>query len=196
MEWESTEGTMVRIYFLLAILALALSFTSDPACAGDLQFHAGGGGGVAIGDLANRAGIGFHGLFTVSYPLNRQASGGIAVAIRSEYHRFVADAEIDGDFVYLLAGPDLRISYDKGGGALLYLLLSGGYAYTERKGYENNGTEIPAVQENNLYATAGLGAEMGGKARLRPFVEVRFTDVSGAYVRDHLFFSGTIGIRL
>jgi hypothetical protein len=156
----------------------------------------GGGGGVAVGDLADRAGLGFHGLLTVGYPLNRQVSGGIILSIRTEYHLFLADSKTDGDFAYLLAGPDLRISYEKSGGSQIYLLLSGGYAYTERKSYQNNGAEVPSVQENNLYATAGLGAEMGGKAKLQPFVEVRFTDVSGAYIRDHLFFSGTIGIRL
>jgi len=196
MEWESREGTMVQFKILFAVIALALSFIGNSACAGDLRTHVGGGGGVAVGDLADRAGLGFHGLLTVGYPINKQASGGIALAIRSEFHLFAADSETDGDFVYLLAGPDLRISYDKTGGSMLYLLLSAGYAYTERKSYQNNGTEVPSVQENNLYATAGLGAEMGGKAKFRPFVEVRFTDVSGSYIRDHLFFSGTFGIRL
>ena len=63
----------------------------------------------------------------------------------------MADTENDGDFLYLLAGPDLRISYEKSTGAKLYLLLSGGYAYTERRSFEIGDSEVPPVQENNLY---------------------------------------------
>jgi hypothetical protein len=198
----------MRAVIVTVFVSTACLCWSPPALSADWRILVGAGGAPAFGELEKRAGFGLHGLAVLEHDLVTQDEGGIALAVRTEAHRFNSDIATEGDFQFLQAGLDIRLRFRQKSGSTLYLLLGAGYARVERMSFTTSQTrltpsgmvttesKVPSRSESDPYATIGAGTLLAGSGGITPFVEIRLTDISGTYIRDYLFLSGTIGIKL
>jgi len=192
---------------LLAVTFVLVSVTHSNS-APRISGYIAGGGGYAIGELAERAEFGFHGRLGIGLTLVPAPSGEIELIAQGGYNRFLSDIDTEGDFTLIPAGIDVKLGYRQQSGLTMYVILGGGYAYTRRESFimkrtvwEPSGPtvreqEINNRSENCFYISPGVGVEIHRSAFLTPFIELRFTDISGTYIKDYQFFTIAVGLRI
>lgn len=198
---------MARIRISILFL---LWLTGSTSCLAGSRagLYLGGGGNLAVGDLGERAETGYHAGLGAGVPLAAVPSGGIEFILRGFYHRLLSDTDTEGDFSFVAAGVDVKISYRQRNGSTLYLILGGGYAKARREQFMYRSAvatasglriierQIESRSENDFYASPGFGAELAAGGPIKPFIEFRFTDVSGTYISDYQFVTVTLGIKI
>jgi len=170
----------------------------------NLSFYLSAGSAISFGELSERAPYGFHGMAGFSFKPSPRTSPELEIVTSCQYSFFPANENIYGDFLFILAGLDLRLYLDPPGAGGFYVTVGGGYAYTRVEEYTYRtflGASvlserfIPEVTEHNPYFSPGLGYEFGKPKGLRFFIEGRLLNVFGGYIKNNTMLPFYLGVK-
>ena len=193
---------MLRIVLTFCFIFLSGSLYAQSGK--NLSFYLSAGSAVTFGELSERAPFGFQGMAGFSLKPFPRTSPELELVTSCQYSFFPAQEDIYGDFLFILAGLDLRLYLNPPGTNGFYITVGAGYAYTrvEEHIYRTFfGASvlaerfIPEITEHNPYFSPGLGYEFGKPQGLRFFIEARVLNVFGAYIKNNMMLPFKLGIK-
>ncbi|MEW6049907.1 MAG: outer membrane beta-barrel protein [Candidatus Zixiibacteriota bacterium] len=182
---------------VLIIAALFLICGGSPAAGEPTQgvhayVHA--GAGYTFGELSKQSDFGLAaGIALGITPVER--SSDIEFVLRGTMNLFPRRRDDLHSIQTLGGGLDLKLNLGRGDHLNPYLLLGCGYARMTIKAAKTGPRASGDFTENNFFGSPGLGIEIGRKGKVRWFLETRFTDISGSYLRDYQFLALSVGIK-
>lgn len=192
---------------ILVLCVTALIGSSSQAQHLQLHWYISAGGAHATGDLDDPTGFGYVGRIGVGITLIEARSGGLDMVAYGQYSRFPSRIDTEGDFGFITPAIDLQLQFEQTNGSVLYLVLGGGYARLQKAAFTFRQSKLTAsgqtiiekqvgrYNENDFFVSPGIGAFIGRASGVRPFVEIRYTDISGAIIPDMQYVSMLFGVR-
>ncbi len=178
------------------LLTLLVTATSLHAGAGrPIQIYAAGELAQPVGDLHDRVDGSPGGSLGLGYAPGFISTGEIEFVLRGGYERFNTNRNYGPDFRFITIGLDFKLNLTAASTSNYYLLLGAGYSHTGQCSFDVPGYTFKSHTEHNPYLSAGVGVEYR-RNPVSPFVQIRFTDVSGKQIGDYQFFKFALGLKL
>ncbi len=190
---EHTENTVMRWIWKSSLFTCILLITG-PIESNASSFQAGGGLDLSVGQFGERTKPGWHIRGGWGPTIFSSQNNRFDAIINSSYSNFKTEISHDGDYAIIKGGVDLRLMFDLSANSQYYLIAGGGVASVKVKEFEFNETLIKSMKETGPFLSAGVGIGLGKIQSVRPFVEFRFTDISGTHLREYQMFELTVGL--